>query len=394
MALSSTPLSSDVPAVKPASERLLSLDVFRGLTILAMILVNNPGQWGKASMYWPLAHADWHGWTPTDLIFPFFLFIVGTSLAYSLRKYRDGERVAPAGYWRIVRRTALLVFLGWMPSLLFKSIDAYHGEPFDLGNLRIFGVLVRIGIVYFCTSFIVLHIPLRGQVALAVIILLGYWATLAFLPNPHDYWANLSNKGNVTVIVDRALVGDKHMYHGDPPTEPEGFLSTFPAIVTALLGYWTGLFIQRCGVNYRTVAVLAACGLACTAIGLGWHLIFPINKKIWTSSFVLLTDGLAMVVLAGCLLKFDIWGWRRLARPFEIVGVNAIFVFVASGLLSTAFSRWMIDGVTAKSWLYSHLFTSWIHDPKLASLGFALLTVAFWWFICWVMSRLGWAIRV
>jgi predicted acyltransferase len=394
MAPSSPTSLTEVTAAKPASTRLLSLDVFRGLTILAMILVNNPGQWGEANMYWPLRHADWHGWTPTDLIFPFFLFIVGTSLAYSLRKYRDGARIAPAVYWRIVRRTALLIFLGWMPSLLFKSIDAYHGEPFDLSNLRIFGVLVRIGIVYFVASLIALHIPLRGQVALAVVVLLGYWATLAFLPNPHDYWGNLSNKGNVTVVVDRALVGDKHMYHGDPPTEPEGFLSTFPAVVTALLGYWTGLFIQRRGVNYRTVAILAACGLACAAIGQGWDFIFPINKKIWTSSFVLLTGGLAMVMLAGCLMKFDIWGWRRLARPFEIVGVNAIFVFVASGLLATTLSRWQIGGVTAKSWLYSQLFTSWIHDPKLASLGFALLTVAFWWFVCWVMSRLGWSIRV
>jgi len=217
---------------------------------------------------------------------------------------------------------------------------------------------------------------------------------LAFLPNPHNYQANLSNDGNIVVVVDRALIGDKHMYHGDPPTEPEGFLSTFPAIVTALLGYWTGLFIQKRGVNYRTVAVLAVCGLVCAAAGQGWHFLFPINKKLWTSSFVLLTGGLAMVVLAGCLMKFDIWGWRRMARPFEIVGINAIFVFVASGLLANALTRWMIGGVTAKSWLYSHLFTSWIHDPKLASLGFALMTVVFWWFVCWVMSRLGWAIRV
>src|SRR5262249_28325388 len=157
-----------------------------------------------------------------------------------------------AVYWRIIRRTVTLIFLGWMPTLLLKSIAFFHGAtPFDLSNLRIFGVLVRIAIVYFFASLIVLNIPLRAQVALAVVILLGYWATLAFLPNPNDYTSNLSNKGNVTVIVDRALVGDKHMYHGDPPTEPEGFLSTFPAIISALMGYWTGLFIQRRGINYR-----------------------------------------------------------------------------------------------------------------------------------------------
>lgn len=386
--------SPDASGTKPKSGRLLSLDVFRGATILAMILVNNPGEWGEKHQYWPLDHAAWHGWTPTDLIFPFFLFIVGTALAYSLRKYRDGAHVAPSVYWRIIRRTALLIFLGWMPSLLLKAIHAYEGQTVSLADLRIFGVLVRIAIVYFCASLIVLHVPLRGQVVLSVLILLAYWATLAFLPDPHDYWKNLSNDHNVTVVVDRALVGDKHMYHGDPPTEPEGFLSTFPAIVTALMGYWVGLFIQRRGVNTDTVVKLAICGLLIALVGQAWHFAFPINKKLWTSSFVLLTGGLGMTTLSACLWLFDIRGWRRLARPFEIVGVNAIFVFVCSGLLSMALTRNKIGELTAHGWLYQHLVTSWIHDPQLASLGMAIITVAFWWFMCWVMSRLGWSIRV
>jgi predicted acyltransferase len=387
-------MRSDQPPAKTAAGRLLSLDVFRGATILAMILVNNPGAWGEKSQYWPLDHAPWNGWTPTDLIFPFFLFIVGTSLAFSLRSYRNGAHVDGSVYWRIIRRTATLIFLGWMPTLLLKTIAATHGESFDLSNLRIFGVLVRIAIVYFFTSLIVLHFPLWAQVDRAVVILLGYWIVLAVLPNPQDYQANLSNEGNITVVVDRAMVGDKHMYHGDPPTEPEGFLSTFPAIVSALMGYWTGLFIQRRGVNYRTVALLAACGLAVAAVGQGWHYIFPINKKLWTSSFVLLTGGLAMVALAACLLIFDIRGWRRLARAFEIVGINAIFVFVCSGLLSILLSRMKVGDQTAHAWIYHSVITSHIHDPKLASLGMALMTVAFWWFVCWLMSRLGWAIRV
>ncbi len=386
--------TADSTTAATARGRLLSLDVFRGATILAMILVNNPGQWGEKYQYWPLEHAAWHGWTPTDLIFPFFLFIVGTSISYSFRKYRHGAEVDAAVYWRILRRTVTLIFLGWMPTLLLKSIAYFHaGTPFDLSNLRIFGVLVRIAIVYFCASLIVLNLPLRAQAALGVVILLGYWATLAFLPNPHDYAGNLSNKGNLTVTVDRALVGDKHMYHGDPPTEPEGFLSTFPAIVTALMGYWTGLFIQRRGVTYQTALRLAACGLALAALGQLWHLAFPINKKLWTSSFVLLTGGLAMTILAASLIVFDIRGWRRLARPFEIVGINAIFVFVCSGLLATFMSRTKIGDVTIHNWLYHNLFTAHL-DPKLASLGMALLTVAFWWFVCWVMSRFGIAIRV
>jgi len=390
MATDSTLTSYDA-ASKAGSGRLLSLDVFRGLTIMAMILVNNPG---GEPVFWPLDHAEWHGWTPTDLIFPFFLFIVGTALAYSLRKYRDGAHIAPSVYWRIARRTALLIFLGWMPTLLLKTIHAFHGETFDLANLRIFGVLVRIALVYFFTSLIVLHVPLRAQIVLAVVILLGYWATLAFLPNPHHYESNLSRKGNVVGLVDRNVIGTKHMWSGDPITDPEGMLSTLPAIVTALLGYWAGLFIQRRGVNYHMVAMLAICGLVLAAVGQGWHFAFPINKKLWTSSFVLLTAGLAMMVLAGCLLKFDIWGWRRLARPWEIVGINAIFVFVGSGLLAILLRDMRIEGKSGHAWLYQHLFTSWITDPRIASLGYALMIVAFWWLVCWIMSRFGWSIRV
>ncbi len=400
-----TPIPSSVGSnASKSGGRLLSLDAFRGLTILAMVLVNNPGKWGGDYQYWPLEHAAWHGWTPTDLIFPFFLFIVGTSLAYSLRKYTNpplappyegGEtRVDPAVYWRIGRRTAILILLGWAPFLIIQISSLLRGEGFDLSHLRIYGVLVRIALVYFSAALIVLMVPLRGQIAIAATILLGYWALLAFLPNPHDYQSNLSNKGNIVVAFDRATVGAWKMYRGDPPTDPEGFLSTFPAIVNALLGYWTGLFIQRSGATYRTVAIMAACGLALAVIGQSWHFAFPINKKIWTSSFVLLTSGLAMVVLAGCLMKFDIWGWRRIARPYEIVGINAIFVFVGSGLMAILLSRIQIGQESAHEWLFHTCFASWITDPKLASLSMALATVAFWWFVCWVMSRFGWAIRV
>jgi predicted acyltransferase len=207
-------------------------------------------------------------------------------------------------------------------------------------------------------------------------------------------------------LIDRAVIGRGHMYRHGGKTDPEGLLSTLPAIVTSLLGYWTGLIIQRRGVNYRTVLMLAACGLALAAIGQGWHVFFPINKKIWTSSFVLLTGGLAMVVLAGCLLKFDLWEWRRLARPWEIVGVNAIFVFVASGILATALSRWQIGEISAHQWLFEKIGAGlnhpsivalgypWLTDPKFASLSFALGMVAFWWTVLWIMWRLGWTIRV
>jgi predicted acyltransferase len=388
-------------AARADGGRLLALDAFRGLTILAMILVNNPGKWGD--QYWPLAHAEWHGWTPTDLIFPFFLFIVGTSLAYSLRRFRHGGQIAPSVYWRIIRRTLILICLGLLPGILARLADYWFGDSaqLDFSTLRFTGVLQRIAVVYCITSLMALHIPVRAQAVLACFVLLGYWALLGLLPNPGEYARNLAPDGNVAGAIDRAVFTPPHMYTYDretgtldEPTEPEGILSTLPAIVTCLLGYWTGLAIQGRTLNYETIILLLGCGAIVVQLGLLWDLAFPINKKLWTSSFVLLTGGLAMQVFAGCLLTFDLWGWRRLARPWEIVGMNAIFVFVASGLLAKLLQNIGIGDISAHEWLYKNLFASWTTDPKLASFGFALATVAFWWCVCWVMSRLGWAIRV
>jgi len=384
------------PAQSAKSPRLLSLDVFRGLTILAMILVNNPGSWGH--MYWPLGHASWHGWTPTDLIFPFFLFIVGTSLAYSLRKYRDGEHISPAVYWRIVRRTLVLLALGLLLNRSAHLFNLMLGniDSFEFDTWRFPGVLQRIALVYFAASLIVLHLNLRLQVIVAAVLLLGYWGLMAWFPGD-NYQENLSPEGNIVRVVDRAVFSDGHLWTQGKTekTDPEGLVSTLPAIVTAMLGYWVGLFIQRRGVNVSTVMWLIGIGAALVLLGLVWHWGFPINKKIWTSSFVVLTAGWAMIVLAGCLLKFDIWGWRRFARPFEIVGINAIFVFVASGMMAQLLaSVTKVGDVSTKQWLYDTLFTSWITTPELASLGFALMTVTFWWLVLWGMARLGWSVRV
>ncbi len=388
-------LTHSSPTCSLQPSRLLALDAFRGFTILAMIMVNNPGDWGH--LYWPVSHAPWHGWTPTDLVFPFFLFIVGTALAFSLRKFRNGAEISPTVYWRIARRTVLLIALGLMlnrSTALFNFLLG-HADSLDFSNWRLPGVLQRIGLVYFIASLVVLHLGPRGQVVLAAVLLLGYWGLLAWLPTS-DYQANLSPEGNVVRIVDRALLGDSHMYTQgtSEKTDPEGLLSTLPAVVTALAGYWAGLFIQRRGVNVQTVLWLLAAGAVCVLLGLLWGTALPINKKLWTSSFVVLTAGWAMVVLASSLLKFDIWGLRRLGRAFEIVGVNAILVFVASGLLAVLLSVTHVGDVSTKQWLYSNLFTSWIESPQLASLGYAMATVAFWWTAMWLLSLRGWTVRV
>ena len=371
-----------------------------------MILVNNPGTWSH--MYDPLGHADWLGWTPTDLIFPFFLFIVGTSLAYSLRKYRDGASVTRAVYGRIVRRTIVLILLGLGLGLFGKLCDVWWGdaESLRLETLRFPGVLQRIALVYLAASLVVLHVNLRAQAVLAAAVLLGYWALLHWLPNPHDPAANLTPAGNVVRVVDQALIPIGHLYTQGKaePTDPEGLLSTLPAVVTALAGYWAGLFIQRRGVAWSTVGWLVAVGAVAAGAGLAWDAWFPISKKLWTSSFVLLTGGLASIVLAGCLAKFDLLGWRRLARPFEIVGINAIFVYVASGLVARVLTSFPVtlpsgDRTSLHTWIYRNVFrepilTHVAADERLASLAMALATVACWWLVLWVMSRRGWSIRV
>ena len=387
--------------------RLLSLDAFRGMTIIGMVLVNNPGTWAAGQRYAPLDHAPWHGWTPTDWIFPLFLFIMGTSLAYSMKKYREGAAIDPEVYARIIRRTILLFALGLFSvlfsrtlAIIFNGADGLHFETW-----RLLGVLQRIALVFLASSLIVLHTGLRTQVAIVLGLLLGYWALLAWLPAGSNYATRLSAEGNVVRAFDLKVLGADHMYTQakNEKTEPEGLLSTLPAIVNTLLGYWTGLAIQRRGANWRTVGWLIAAGIVLTAVGIAWGDVFPINKKLWTSSFVLLTSGVGMIGLGLCLGLFDVAGYRKLARPFEIVGINAIFIFVGSGLLSQLLGAikasvttpaGVVEKTTVKGWIYKELFTDHISDPKLASLAFAAATVAFWWIILWGMARRGWSVRV
>ena len=370
--------------------RLVSLDVFRGITILAMILVNNPGDWDH--VWWPLGHAEWNGWTPTDLVFPSFLFIVGTAMAYSLRKYRTGTTINAGVYWRILRRTAVLFLLG----LLLNGSGMLFSGQLDFSTLRILGVLQRIALVYCAASLLVLHTSVRTQLIVTVALLLGYWGLLAQLPRDVSPTGRMSDTQNIVREVDLKILGKDHMYTRatTDPTEPEGLLSTLPAIVTALLGYWSGLLIQRhTGVGKPFVQLLLG-GAALVAIALVWNEYFPINKKLWTSSFVLLTGGFSMMALAACLLVFDGLGLKRLARPFEIVGINAIFVYVGAALLSRLIAVTSIGKLSTKVWLYQNLFASWIDNPILASHLFAVAMVAFWWIILWLMSRKGWSIRV
>ena len=359
-----------------ARTRLVSLDAFRGLTIAAMILVNNPGSWSHA--YWPLLHARWHGWTPTDLIFPFFLFIVGVAVNFSQRaRLRD-----------VLRRTLLLAGLG-----LFMAAFPF----FRLTTLRYPGVLQRIAACYLATWLAGRYLSRRGQAALAVALLGGYWALMTLVPVPGGLAPNLEPETNLAAYVDRLFLTG-HMWSQTRTWDPEGLLSTLPAVATTLLGLLAGAWI-RSGRSPRakTVGLLAA-GWLLALVGLVWHESFPINKNLWTSSYVLFTGGTAAYLLGLCYWIADVRGHRGWTRPFVVYGINAIFVFVASGLLAKMLYIIKLPtspgaSVSLQVLLYRGLFASWM-SPVNASLAYALANVLFWYAVLLWLDRRGIHLKV
>jgi len=342
---------------------MLSLDFFRGITIAAMILVNNPGSW--THVYPPLLHAQWHGWTLTDLIFPFFLFIVGVSisLAFSGKK----ERHVPAKdlYGKIVRRTLILFALG-----LFLN-----GFPFyELSSIRIPGVLQRIAVCYFVASMLFLHGGTKTLALWAVAFMLVYWAAMQWFPVPGVGAGSYEKEANFSAWLDN-LVLHGHMWSQTKTWDPEGIFSTFPAISTTLFGVLTGQLLRRDLPALKKVSHLLTVGMLLIAIGYALSPWLPINKSIWTSSFALLTGGLAMVVLAISYYLLDIKGWRRGTRPFYIYGMNAITVYVLSGVVARLLYliKWQSGDelITLKEWLVNTFFLPWL-SPVNASLAYAL----------------------
>jgi len=371
-ALSSTkalPSTKDLP-----SGRLDSLDAFRGLTIAGMILVNNPGSWSH--IYAPLRHAEWHGWTPTDLIFPFFLFIVGVAVPFSFGKRLERGDLKGTLLIHVVRRTAILFGLG-----LFMA--AY--PRFDLGNLRIMGVLQRIGLVYLLAAPAYLYLARRGRVWLVGGLLLGYWALLTLVPVPGFGPGELSPEGNLGAYLDRLILGDRLW---QDTWDPEGLLSTLPAVATTLLGIFTGEWLRSVRTQERKAAGLLVGGIVGIVLGLLWGRIFPINKPLWTSSYVMFTAGAGLVLLAGFFWAMEIRGAKAWAKPFVVYGMNAIAVFVASGLLAKQMGLTRVgpNEVPLKTWIYNELFAAWA-GPLNGSLFFALTYVLFWLALIWVLYR-------
>ncbi len=384
-------------ATTPA--RLVSLDVFRGLTIAAMILVNNPGSW--AHIYWPLEHAPWNGWTPTDLIFPFFLFIVGVAMMFSF-----ASRTA-----RGATRAQLARHVLWRSLIIFAIGLFLNGFPyFHWSRMRIPGVLQRIAVCYLAAALAVLAARrpadrsgrtvqrIAPVVVVTLVLLVGYWSAMTFIPVPGYGVGRLDPDGNLGAYIDRRVMG-VHLWVQSKTWDPEGIMSTFPAIATVLIGVLVGEWLRSprvpSGPSSRAarvkVAGLLAAGAAGLVVGELLHPFFPINKNLWTSSYVVFTGGFATVLLALCYWLIDVKGYRRWATPFLVYGTNSIFIFALSGLLAKASVIFKVTGpdgrgVTWHSYVYDKFFVP-LASPINASLLFAIFYILLWLFLTWLLYR-------
>ena len=349
--------------------RLVSLDVFRGITIAGMVLVNNPGTW--SSIYWPLEHAEWHGWTPTDLVFPFFLFIVGVSITLAFARRVEEGSVRRDLYLKVIKRTAIIFGLG-----LFLNGFPY----FQLGTIRIAGVLQRIAICYLIASLIFLTTKVRTQFLVAVALLIVYCLVMTRFAAPGYAPGDLSKEGSIASFVDRVLLG-QHIWKQGKVYDPEGLLSTFPAVATTLFGILTGHWLRSERTRFEKVVGMFVAGAVCVALGWAWNSFFPINKALWTSSYVLFTAGLALQFLGLCYWVIDIKGYRRWAWPFEVFGVNALALFVGSALMVKLMALFKVQG-----WIFRNLFLSWA-TPINASLAYAIGFILVWLLLMWLLYR-------
>ncbi len=364
-------------SVKP-SERLIALDAFRGLTIAMMILVNTPGSWSH--VYSPLRHAKWHGCTPTDLVFPFFLFIVGTAMVFSFKKFNYTLNYDLAK--KIVGRMVTIFAFG-----LVLNAFPFIRQDWDYSSLRILGVLQRIALAYGFAAFLILLFDKKKLWIISSVILFGYWFILWVFGGNDPY----SLTENIARTFDSFVIGESHLYRGmGLPFDPEGLLSTLPAIVTVILGFKVGTWIQENGATVKTIKNMIIFGLFWVFIGWVWGWFFPINKQLWTSSYVFYTAGLATIMLAAFLWIIDIKGFKKIAYPFVIFGTNAIFVFTASGLWVKSIIRFKFtlagETVNGYTYLYETIFVPLAGNLN-GSFLFAITHILGWWLILYWLHR-------
>ncbi len=443
----------------PASGRLISLDVFRGMTIAGMVLVNNPGTW--SAIYSPLEHAPWHGITPTDYIFPFFLFIVGVAIPIALGK-RIKAGITRDVYFKIISRSFLIFVLGilisaipffsfsetqiphflkvlivlgysaalflylWdkpLAALITAAVTAavvtgfwsagYVVVPYNLATMRIPGVLQRIAVCYLIVSLIFLHTNWKQQAVIGVVLLLLYWLLMSVVPVPGCEITTVDDKAcNLAAWLDRIVLTEPHMWRQAKVFDPEGILSTMGAIATTISGVLTGTWLMRNDERgmmndeeregedlkltvhhsslHKALGLFFA-GTVLLAAGWSWSLLFPLNKSLWTSSYVLYTSGLALLTLACCYYVIDILGYKRWAKPFVIFGVNALALFVFSGLMARLMGMIKLAGpegkdISLQGWIFNHIYLA-VWSPINASLAYAISFILFWLFLMWLLYR-------
>ncbi len=359
-----------------ASQRLASVDAFRGLTIAAMILVNNPASW--SFVYPPLRHAAWHGWTSTDLVFPFFLFIVGISIALSFSKRKEEGKPKGRLYGKVVQRSVSIFALGMFLHLFPR---------FPFATMRIPGVLQRIAVCFLFGALIYLNTKIPGRIGFSLLFLVGYWALLTFVPVPGFGPGVLDPKGNLCGYIDTKLLAG-HIYK--PDFDPEGLLSTIPAIATVLLGTMVGDWLRSNRTVTKKRLGLFGVGVVLTAAGLLLHPLFPINKQLWTSTFVLFTAGAALLVFGVCYVLIDGLGIKKWATPFLVMGTNAIAVFAGSTLMVKILLMIKIPEagktVSPISYVYNHLLSP-VAGPYLGSLIYPLFLIVLWVLLIFPLYR-------
>ena len=375
------------------NQRFYSLDVFRGATVALMILVNNPGSWGH--IFPPLDHAVWHGCTPTDLVFPFFLFAVGNAMAFVIPRL---EAAGNGTFWKkIIRRSLLIFFIGiflnWFPFIKYNEAGRLIAKPFE--TLRIFGVLQRIAVAYFFAAVIIHFFKVRGSFVVSAFLLFAYWF-LCIAANPADPF---SIHGWFGTAVDIKLLGESHMYHGEGIAfDPEGTMSIIGSIVQVIFGYQAGQYIITKGKTPEMLNGLFVTGCVLVMAGFFWDMSFPINKKIWSSSYTIYTTGLAMLVLSVLMYIIEFKNRRGAwSRFFDVFGKNALFIFMLSGILPRLLALIRIptadnangtkNYLTPFSWFYEHACKPLFSDLRISSLMYALCFIAMMWFFAWLLDK-------
>lgn len=413
-------------------DRLTSLDVFRGFTIMLMTIVNNPGSW--SAIYPPLEHAEWNGCTPTDLVFPFFIFIMGTAIPFAMPDKTFNGTIFNKIIVRSLRIICLglflnyfgkIEFLGWegIPLLIIRLLLTIAVAYALLGNfsakiktylavaifvaflflafsgiesyqeVRIPGVLQRIGIVYFFSSILYLKASLKTQIQITALLLLGYWGLMTLIDIPEIGASNLERGTNFAAYID-SIVLKNHMWSFTKTWDPEGLLSTIPAIASGIMGMFMGQLLNRPLPKIEIVKKLSGIGMALVILGLIWNISFPINKSLWSSSYVIYTSGLASLCLSVLYYLIEIKNYNKWTKLFLIWGVNPMIVFFLSGIIPRALNMITVknnelipEPIGLSGYFYKYEITPLFENPLNASLAYALVYAVFWSIVLWIFYR-------